>query len=88
MPNYMAEAPEPGKWYISESMRIARHDGNSRTEQQLVPRDMRLAGPFLTDEEARQELPNWSSRKDCHEPFIWQYPKGARLPTGNLGLTC
>ncbi len=74
MPEYITEAPEPGKWYISESMRITRRDGNSRIEQQLIPRDMRLDGAFSTDKEARQKLPYWQKKKECHEPFIWQYP--------------
>jgi hypothetical protein len=71
---YMTEAPVLGKWYISESTSIKRTDEKGLIEPQLVPREMRLAGPFSTEEEAKKKLPYWQQQENCHELFIWQNP--------------
>jgi hypothetical protein len=68
---YMTTPPKPGKWYISESMRLTRTMGGP-VEPQPVPIEMRLE-EFSTEAEAKERLPYWQGQSNCHEPFIWQY---------------
>jgi hypothetical protein len=74
MPKHMTDTPERGMWYICEKMIITRTDGKGLNEPQLGQHELRLDGPFSTEEEAKKKLPDWQQQRDCHEPFVWLYP--------------